>query len=221
MPDDTTRSARSRRSVPARSSGGAAGRPRFFATPERFRAWLERNHQRATELWVGFHKRDTGKPSLTWPQSVDEALCFGWIDGIRKSLGETSYVIRFTPRRPSSRWSDVNTRRITELSAQGRVRPAGVAAFERRDPARSASYSYEQRQSSKLDRSHQRRFRANREAWAWFAAQPPWYRRVASFYVVSAKREETRARRLAILIECSARGERIGLLKRPPSPSIP
>src|SRR6186713_2226558 len=161
--------------------------PIFFANPSDFRKWLKKNHKKETELVVGFYKVDSGKPNMTWPQSVDEALCFGWIDGIRKSLGETSYVIRFTPRRASSRWSDVNTRRIAELIAAGRVRPAGLAALGRRDPAKSGVYSYEQRQSAKLEPAHQRRFRAHRDAWAWFAAQPPWYRRIAAFYVVSAK----------------------------------
>ena len=196
-------------------SGGSAGHPRFFATPARFRAWLERHHTDTAELWVGFHKRDSGKASITWPESVDEALCFGWIDGVRKSLGDTSYVIRFTPRRVTSKWSTVNTRRIAELIEEGRVSPAGIAAFERRRAENSGVYSYEQRHQMKLEPALERRFRAHRSAWRYFASEAPWYRRTATFFVMSAKRDETRQRRLGVLIECSARGERIGLLKRP------
>jgi uncharacterized protein YdeI (YjbR/CyaY-like superfamily) len=201
--------------MPRAPAGSSAEQPRFFATPAKLRAWLERHHAAASELWVGFHKRDSGKTSITWPESVDEALCFGWIDGIRKSLGETSYVIRFTPRRATSKWSTVNTRRIDELMAQGRVEPAGRAAFERRDAAKSGVYSYEQRHQAKLDSSFEQRFRADRKAWSYFDSEAPWYRRVATYWVMSAKREETRERRLATLIDCSARGERIGELKRP------
>jgi uncharacterized protein YdeI (YjbR/CyaY-like superfamily) len=202
-----TRSARSTRSAPE---------PRFFARPEDFRAWLERHHEDAKELLVGFHRRDSGKPSLTWPESVDEALCFGWIDGVRKSLDQTSYTIRFSPRQASSTWSAKNTRRMSELIAAGRVRPAGIAAFERRDAARSG-YSYEQRRGAALDEADERRFRADARAWAWFESQPPGYRRTAIWWVISAKREETRDRRLGLLIERSACGQRIGLLEpRPP-----
>jgi uncharacterized protein YdeI (YjbR/CyaY-like superfamily) len=204
-----------RRPPPTEPPGSGAERPRFFATPQRFRAWLEKHHAGATELWVGFHKRDTGRASITWPQSVDEALCYGWIDGIRKSLGDESYVIRFTPRRPTGRWSTVNTRRMAELEAQGRVTPAGRAAFERRDEAKSAAYSYEQRRHAKLEPGQERRFRANRKAWAYFESEAPWYRRASTHWVVSAKREETRDRRLRTLIDCSARGRRIGALDRP------
>ena len=198
-----------------RPSGASADQPRFFSTPERFRAWLERNHTEAAELWVGFYKRDSGKASITWPQSVDEALCFGWIDGIRKSLGEESYVIRFTPRRPTSRWSAVNLRRMAALIAEKRVRPAGLHAFERRDEEKSKAYSYEQRHSAELGPAFERRFRANKKAWKWFQSEPPWYRRTATWYVVSAKREETRERRFGIQLDASVRGERIGLLRRP------
>jgi uncharacterized protein YdeI (YjbR/CyaY-like superfamily) len=196
-------------------AGSSAEHPRFFATPERFHAWLEKNHEGAAELWVGFYKRDTGRASITWPQSVDEALCFGWIDGIRKSLGDESYVIRFTPRRPTGKWSTVNTRRIGELIAEGRVHPAGLEAFARRDAPKSSEYAYERRHAAKLEPEHERRFRANQKAWAYFESEAPWYRRTSTHWVVSAKREETRERRLGILIDCSGRGERIGLLKRP------
>lgn len=202
-------------------TGLSASNPRFFATPERFRAWFERNHAKAKELWVGFYKRDTGKPSITWPQSVDEALCFGWIDGIRKSLGAESYTIRFTPRKTSSIWSNVNIGRMAELEAAGRVKPEGRAAFARRDEAKSRLYSYEQRMAAKLEPAQERRFRRNRKAWAYFESEAPWYRRAATHWVVVAKREETRERRLTTLIECSAREERIGALKLPASRSAP
>jgi uncharacterized protein YdeI (YjbR/CyaY-like superfamily) len=200
--------------VARRPAGASADQPRFFSTPERFRAWLERHHADATELWVGFYKRDSGKASITWPQSVDEALCFGWIDGLRKSLGDESYVIRFTPRRPTGKWSTVNTRRMGELMAQGLVRPAGLAAFGHRDAAKSGIYAYEQRYQAKLEPSFERRFRADEKAWAYFESEAPWYRRTVTHWVVSAKREETRERRLATLIDCSARAKRIDGLER-------
>jgi uncharacterized protein YdeI (YjbR/CyaY-like superfamily) len=192
-----------------------AGSPRFFATAAEFRAWLEAHHASAIELWVGFQKKGTGRPSLTWPESVAEALCFGWIDGVRKSLDAESYVIRFTPRKPDSIWSAVNLAKMDELIAGGRVAPAGLAARERRTAKRSAIYAYEQRHEAAFDPALERRFRAARRAWSFFAAQPPGYRRLATYWVASAKREETRARRLAQLIECSAAGERLPGLARP------
>ena len=195
-------------------SGESATDPLFFAAPEELRHWLERHHASARELWVGFHKRATGKPSLTWPQSVDEALCFGWIDGVRKSLGADSYTIRFTPRKPDSHWSAVNIRRMAELQRDGRVRPAGQAAFDRRSAARSARYSYEQRHEARLEPPAEARFRAAGDAWEHFQAQPPWYRRTATYWVASAKREETRERRLAQLIACSAAGKPLPGLDR-------
>jgi uncharacterized protein YdeI (YjbR/CyaY-like superfamily) len=189
--------------------------PRFFADPTAFRAWLEEQHAVADEVVVGYRRRDSGLAGITWPESVDVALCFGWIDGIRKSLGEISYTIRFTPRRPTGKWSTVNTRRIGELIAQGLVHPAGLAAFERRDAAKSGVYAYEQRHQAQLEPSFERRFRANAKAWAYFESEAPWYRRTVTHGVVRAKREDTRERRLATLIDCSARGERIGQLERP------
>ena len=171
---------------------------KFFATPAAFRAWLRKNHRHAPELVVGFWKRDSGKPSMTWPESVDEAISFGWIDGIRHSLGPESYCIRFTPRRPGSVWSDVNFRKAKKLIEQGRMSKAGLAAFEKRQPSQ---YSYESR-IFKID------FREHEQAWAWFSVQPPWYRRTAAYWVQSAKKPKTRARRLATLIECSAKGRR-------------
>ena len=182
---------------------------RFFRTPAEFRRWLEKNHERETELWVGFHKKGSGRPSITWPESVDEALSFGWIDGVRRSIDEESYEIRFTPRKPRSIWSAVNTRRMKELIEEGRVAEAGIRAFERRSEARSGVYSFEQRKDAKLDPALEKRFRARAKAWRFFETQPPGYRRLAAFWVMSAKKEETRTRRLDELIARSAKGERL------------
>jgi uncharacterized protein YdeI (YjbR/CyaY-like superfamily) len=189
--------------------------PQFFARPEDFRAWLQANHDSAGELWVGFHKVGTGRPSITWPQSVDEALCFGWIDGVRKRLDDDSYVIRFTPRRKGSIWSAVNIKRMGELIAEGRVHPAGLAAFEKRRDDRSAIYSYEQRTTAELPDEYQRRFQENAAAWEFFQSRPPGYRRTATWWVISAKKEETREKRLATLIADSAAGRTIAQLTRP------
>ena len=145
----------------------------FFPTPGDFRAWLEEHHDAETELWVGFFKVATGRPSITWPESVDEALCFGWIDGLRKKLDEESYVIRFTPRKPTSNWSAKNLARIEELIAAGRVRPAGLAIYEARDPDRSRVYSFERRQEARLDAGQTERFRADEAAWDFFQSMPP------------------------------------------------
>jgi uncharacterized protein YdeI (YjbR/CyaY-like superfamily) len=182
--------------------------PRFFAAAAAFRAWLLAHHERESELLVGFYKKGSGKPSITWPESVDEALCFGWIDGVRRSLDDESYTIRFTPRKPRSIWSKVNIAKVQALMAAGRMMPAGIAAWERRDPERSGLYSFE-RETAAFDADAERQFKRNRVAWKYFQAQPPGYRRLATHYVVSAKRPETRERRLAILIERSAQGERI------------
>lgn len=178
----------------------------FFATSAEFRAWLEAYHETARELLVGFHKKGSGLPSITWPEAVDQALCFGWIDGVRRSLGETSYMIRFTPRKPGSNWSAVNIKRIEELTAQGHMRPAGIAAYERRTAAKSGVYAYEQRGNAALDAEQERLFRANAPAWTYFQARPASYRKLAIWWVVSAKREETRRSRLATLIRCSEQG---------------
>jgi len=188
---------------------------RFFATPSDFREWLARHHGSAPELWVGFHKKGTGRPSITWPEAVDEALCVGWIDGLRKSIDDESYRIRFTPRKPRSIWSAVNIGRMEELIRQGRVLDAGLRAFERRADDRSAIYSYEQRHHSTLDEESERLFRERPKAWEFFQAQPPWYRRSALHWVVSAKKEETRRKRLATLIDDSEAGRTIRQLTRP------
>jgi uncharacterized protein YdeI (YjbR/CyaY-like superfamily) len=189
--------------------------PTFFATPGDFRAWLERHHDSAGELLVGFHKRGSGRPSMTWPESVDQALCFGWIDGVRRGIDDTSYSIRFTPRKPRSTWSAVNVKRMKELIEQGLVAPAGLAAFERRSDDRTAIYSYEQRRNAKLEPDQQQRLQANERARAYFESRPPSYRRAAIYWVTSAKKPETRERRLSQLIECSAAGRPVPPLSRP------
>jgi uncharacterized protein YdeI (YjbR/CyaY-like superfamily) len=199
----------------ATARGSGPGDPRFFRDASAFRRWLETNHERRAELWVGFRKRETGLPSITWSEAVDQALCFGWIDSIRKRVDEGSYTNRFTPRKPSSTWSAVNMRRFGELRELGLVHPAGQRAFEQRSEARTGIYSYENRHQATFDRAQTRRFKANRAAWAWFSAQPPWYRTAATWWVMSAKREETRERRLSTLIEDSAAGRAIKPLARP------
>jgi uncharacterized protein YdeI (YjbR/CyaY-like superfamily) len=190
-------------------------KPTFFATPSEFRAWFERHHATSRELLVRIYKKGSGKPSITWPESVDQALCFGWIDGIRRNIDEASYSIRFTPRKTSSNWSTINVNRVKELSASGLMRPAGLDAFRRRSEKKSGIYSYEQRASAKLSRADESRLKANKKAWAFFQSQPPWYKRTAAYWVLSAKKEETRARRLATLIADSASGKTIGPLTRP------
>lgn len=167
----------------------------FFEGPADLREWLEANHAAAPVLWVGFHKKATGRPSITWDESVDEALRFGWIDGIRKSLSDASYAIRFTPRKPGSIWSSKNIRRTHELIAAGLMMPAGLRAFEKRSEDKARQYSFEQGRVA-LGSEYERRFRDNEKAWAFFQAQPPSYRKTATWWVVSAKREETRLRRL-------------------------
>lgn len=184
-------------------------KPRFFAAPEKFRAWLAKNHATAPELLVGFHKRDSGKPSITWPQSVDEALCYGWIDGVRRSLGPESYTIRFTPRRPRSVWSSINIARVKVLTKAGRMAPAGVAAYERRSRDRSAIYAYEQRDQARLTAAEIRLFKANAPAFAYFEKLAPSYRHKALYWVTSARKPETRASRLERLMTMCAAGRKI------------
>jgi uncharacterized protein YdeI (YjbR/CyaY-like superfamily) len=188
--------------------------PRFFASPALFRDWLAEHGSDCRELWVGFYKKNSGTPSITWPEAVDVALCFGWIDGVRKSLGEASYTIRFTPRKPTSTWSAVNIRRAEELTKSGLMQSSGLRAFQQRKEENSRKYSYEQRQTARLSPAYERRFRAHKKAWEFFQRQPPWYRRVATFWVVSAKKEETKLKRLAQLIEDSAQGRTIPPLTR-------
>jgi uncharacterized protein YdeI (YjbR/CyaY-like superfamily) len=189
--------------------------PTFFATPHAWHAWLEEHHADAAEVLVGFHKRSSGIPGITWAEAVDEALCFGWIDGVRRRVDNDRYTIRFTPRTTTSTWSAVNIARVHQLTKEGRMRPAGLAAFERRSEERSAVYAYEQRKHATLDAGSERRFRANRNAWRFWEAQPPWYRRTAAWWVISAKRPDTRERRLTKLIEDSANQRTIRQLTRP------
>ncbi len=193
-----------------------AMKPKFFAKPDHLRVWLEEFHLEAEELWVGFYKKNSGKPSITWPEAVDALLCFGWIDGIRKSLDEISYTIRVTPRKKKSTWSAINIRRAAELSKMGLMKPAGSKAFEARTEDNSAIYSYEQRKRAKLPSALEQRFRANKKAWDFFRAQPAVYRRISIFRVVSAKREETRVKRLETLIRDSARGRRLDAMAPAP-----
>jgi uncharacterized protein YdeI (YjbR/CyaY-like superfamily) len=187
-------------------------RPTFFRSPSELRSWFERNHARSKEVWVGFHKKVSGKTGITHSEAVDEALCFGWIDGVGKGIDDRRYMIRFTPRRSKSNWSVVNVKRARELVAEGRMRPAGLEAFRVRDE--SAQYSYEA-PARELDPDLERRFRARRRAWALFQSQPPGYRRSATHWVMSAKREETRRRRLDVLIEHSAKGSKVPPLAAP------
>jgi uncharacterized protein YdeI (YjbR/CyaY-like superfamily) len=195
--------------------------PVYFATPDEFRRWFDDHHASAAELWVGYYKKGSGRPSITWPESVDEALCVGWIDGLRKSIDSERYKIRFTPRRATSIWSAVNTKRMAELIAAGRVRPAGRTAFEGRSEARTGVYSYEQRESAKFDAATEKQFRTHKKAWKYFQAQSPWYRRTTTWWVVSAKRAETREKRLAMLIECCEREQPLPRMLRPPKAKKP
>jgi uncharacterized protein YdeI (YjbR/CyaY-like superfamily) len=183
-------------------------KPTFFKTPSDWRAWLAKHHEHEKELLVGFYKVESGKPSITWPQSVDEALSFGWIDGVRRRVDDEAYTIRFTPRKPTSIWSAVNIKRMAELIAEGRVAPAGLAAFERRDEKRCETYSYERKMAA-FDATALAHFMKERKAWEWFSAQAPSYQRAATHWVTSAKRPETREKRLGTLIVCSKRNQRI------------
>jgi uncharacterized protein YdeI (YjbR/CyaY-like superfamily) len=192
--------------------------PTFFPTPADFRAWLEEHHERERELWVGFHKQASGRPSITWPDAVDQALCFGWIDGVRKRVDDQSYAIRFSPRTAASAWSNVNVARMGELLDEGLVRPAGVRAFERCRAERTGVYSFEQPDEPALTPEQEARFRADAAAWAFFCGQAPGYRRAATWWVVSAKRQATRTRRLETLIADAAAGRRIAPLRRPERP---
>lgn len=182
---------------------------RFFATPADFRKWLKAHHRSARVLWVGFYKKGSGRPSITWPESVDEALCVGWIDGLRKTIDAESYKIRFTPRQATSNWSAVNIRRVQELTRLGRMRPAGLKAFKLRTEEKSGIYAYENRKSAVLGAAAEKRFRSVPKAWAFFQAQPAGYRQLTTWWIVSAKKEETRQQRLEKLIGESEAGRRM------------
>ena len=183
-------------------------KPTYFRTPAAFRAWLAKHHATKPELLVGFHKRDSGKPSITWPESVDQALCFGWIDGVRKRLDDTSYTIRFSPRRAGSIWSSVNMKRARVLIGRGDMRPAGLKAYEARRENKSGVYSYEQRKID-LEEPYQGLLKKNKAAWTFFQTQPPSYRKAIYWWILGAKREETRMKRLEKLIAFSAKGQRL------------
>ena len=187
----------------------------FFRTPAAWRAWLEARAAEATEVWVGFFKRGAGEDGITWPESVDEALCFGWIDGLRQSIDDRRYRIRFTPRKARSIWSTVNVARVAELEAAGLMRPAGLEAFARRREGRSGVYSHEREGEPVLEHEAEARFRARSEAWEFFRAQAPSYRKAALWWVVSAKRPETRERRLETLIADSAAARKVKHLRSP------
>ncbi|MGE3276553.1 MAG: YdeI family protein [Vicinamibacterales bacterium] len=187
--------------------------PTHFADVKAFRKWLAANHKKQTELWVGFYKVGSGIPTVSYKEAVDEALCFGWIDGVRNAVDETRYMNRFTPRTKTSTWSAVNIKRFAELEAEGRVTKAGRAAFEARRDDRSGIYSYEQRQRG-LTPAYEARLRKDRKAWMFFERQPPSYRKIAGHWVVSAKQEATRERRFAELVRDCREGLRIKLLRR-------
>jgi uncharacterized protein YdeI (YjbR/CyaY-like superfamily) len=187
---------------------------KFFKTSADLRKWFEKNHQTAKEQWVGYYKAGSGKQSITWSESVDQALCFGWIDGVRKSLDEKRYTIRFTPRNPNSIWSDINIKKIAELKRLGLMTPAGLKVFEQRDSAKSRQYSFEQRKNPKLPAADTKKFKANNRAWKYFLSQPPWYQKAAVWWVISAKKEETRLKRLAQLIKDCEHGRTIPVLTR-------
>ena len=181
---------------------------RYFKTPAEFRRWLAAHHATDRELLVGFYKKASGKPGISYPEAVDEALCFGWIDGVKTRVDGARYTHRFSPRTADSTWSLINTRRVGELTALGRMAAPGIAAFERRDPRKTGIYSFENRPKS-FDAPLTRAFKADAAAWIFFRAQPPGYQKLMTFYVMSAKQQETRERRLARLVTSSAEGKRI------------
>ena len=202
------------------ASGRSTDAPRFFRSPSELRAWLEKNHGAASELWIGFFNQRSGQKGITYREALDEALCFGWIDGVRKSVDEGRYVQRFTPRRARSKWSLVNIKRVGELKALGRMCAPGLAAFDGRDLTRSGVDSLA-RANAKLTGALERQFRANAPAWAYFQSRPPGYRRLAAWFVMSAKKDETRLKRLATLIAVSAKGRPLPGLERPPRAAKP
>ena len=183
--------------------------PIFFHTPVEFRNWLKKNHASSREQWIGFYRKASGRPSITWPESVDEALCVGWIDGLRKTIDAESYKIRFTPRKKESNWSAVNIARVKELTKQGRMQAAGLKAFALRKAEKSGIYAYENRKTAVLDKADEKRFRSNRKAWEFFQRQPPSYRQNVIWVLATAKKAETRRRKLEKLISESEAGRRI------------
>jgi uncharacterized protein YdeI (YjbR/CyaY-like superfamily) len=185
----------------------------FFKTPSDLRKWLEKNYNKKTEQWIGFYKKSSGKESIDWSQSVDQALCFGWIDGIRKSIDDQSYKIRFTPRKPKSIWSAINIKKVEELTKNGKMYPAGLEAFAKMDEKKSKLYSFE-RSSVILNPKYEKLFKKNKKAWMFFNSSTPSYKKTVIHWVMSAKQEETRVKRLKILINDSEAGEKIAPLRR-------
>ena len=181
---------------------------RFFRSPSGFRRWLEKNHDKSQELWIGFYRKVSGKGGMTYHEALDEALCFGWIDGIRKKIDEHSFTNRFTPRKKNSIWSNVNVAHIERLKREGRMMTPGIAAFNAKDETRAGVYSFE-RERAELEPQMKKRFRENAKAWKYFEAQPPYYRRIAAWWIISAKRDETREKRLAELIRVSSKEMRL------------
>ena len=188
-------------------------KPVFFPKQSDLRKWFEKNYEKEKELLVGFYKKDSGKPSITWPESVDEALCFGWIDGIRRSIDNISYTIRFTPRNPKSIWSAINVKKVENLTKLGLMKPTGIAAFKKLDQNKSKIYSFEQR-VIKFDKKYENIYKRNKKAWKFFSEQAPSYKKTATYWVMNAKQEKTRLRRLNILINDSANRQRIAPLRR-------
>jgi uncharacterized protein YdeI (YjbR/CyaY-like superfamily) len=187
-------------------------KPTFFKGQNELRNWFEKNHNKEKEIWVGFYKKDSGKANYTWSQSVDQALCFGWIDGIRKSIDENSYMIRFTPRNPKSNWSTINIKKIKELTKLGLMDPAGVEAYKKREDKRSEVYSFEQ-DKVKLSKKYELIFKSNKRAWKFFQSLPPSTKKPSIWWLMSAKKEETKLRRLDILIKSSEKEEKIPPLR--------
>jgi uncharacterized protein YdeI (YjbR/CyaY-like superfamily) len=185
----------------------------FFRSEKAFRTWLQKNHAKSTELVVGFYKKDSAKPSITYPEARDQALCFGWIDGVRRALDGASYSVRFTPRKPRCIWSNVNIGRVEELTKLKQMAPAGVKAFKARDGKRSGIYAFENK-PTQLSADYEKEFKSNKKAWDFFLSMPPWYRRTAIYRVMSAKKEETRLNRLGELITNSSQELGIKELRR-------
>lgn len=188
--------------------------PVFFKSANALNKWFLKNHDKVSEIWIGFYSVKSGKKAATYKEALDEALCFGWIDGIRKNVDEDSYTIRFTPRRRSSIWSNINTKRMKELIAEGRIQPSGLAAFKKRVEEKAGIYSFEQ-EDHKLFPAFEKKFKANKKAWKFFTSKAPWYRRTSIHWVMSAKQEATRLKRLETLITDSENKRTIRQLTRP------
>ena len=191
-------------------------KPTYFRTAAEFRAWLKQHHATETELWMGVYKKGSGRASITWSEAVDEALCWGWVDSVRRGVDAESYMNRFTPRKRNSNWSEVNIRRVEELTRQRRMRASGRKAFEARQPRKAGTVSYDERYEIELPPDLERRFRAKKKAWRWFQDQSPGYRSMALYWLMSAKRRDTRERRLETLIADSAKGLKIAPLRSTP-----